>query len=226
MRPYVVILRQSLSTRIDPDASDAFALRASDIPFEVVANHPRFFSSDVQVAERPRIDPGIGLAEPYFALDQNHVEQRRQIESFDLAALSLAAAVGQQRQSASTLAKPCDGRDGFIDWFDVAIAQRVIRVPDSLREGAVVNSHIGEREPYDLAARPRQIETTNSMAFGIGPVPLADSVDSVKDSLRRDTVHHRTMHVAGLAPAADYTAGIVEDGVVEIEKNRSGKRTH
>src|SRR5687767_9974977 len=41
MRPNRVSGRNAAAARVDPDAGDTFTLWAGDVPFEVVADHPR-----------------------------------------------------------------------------------------------------------------------------------------------------------------------------------------
>ena len=74
------------------------SLRSRDLPFEVVAHHPGLVGLDLESFHRVQIGPLLGLAEPALALDLDVVEPVCEFEPFDLGALRVSRAVGDQRQ--------------------------------------------------------------------------------------------------------------------------------
>ena len=150
------------------------------------------------VVERAPVDPWIGLAVADFTLNEDGVEQRRELESIDLLPLPPASAVGEEREPAALLAKPLDSGHRIVERLDPLIPQRVIRVSDPSRQIGIVHAEIGEREPDDLTARPRQLEAADTMPLGIGPVPTPESGRSPRRPCRardrswpRDATHTR-----------------------------------
>ena len=134
--------------------------------------------------------------------------------------LHLGAAVGQQRQSTSARSQPFDGVDRVIEWLKTGVTQLVVGVADLAGQRFIVQADVFQRDVRDLSTSRCQIETSDAMALGIGPVPLADTFDRdvSGDRDRRPPIRHR-VRAAGLQPAGGDAAAVVQDRVVEIEKN-------
>src|SRR5262245_13230807 len=123
MRLYLAAGRHAAAVWVDPDSGYALALRARDVPFEVVAHHPSVGWLHSEGSEGPPVDPRVGLAEADLAFDQNRVEQRRQLEALDLDPLQAAAAVCQQRKPAPLIAQPLHGGHRIVDRLDRLVAK-------------------------------------------------------------------------------------------------------
>jgi hypothetical protein len=197
-----------------------------DIPFEVVADHPRVYRRDVERLEGTDIDARVGLAEADLAFDENHIEQIGESEAIDLLSLRVGGSVGQQCQTTASISKPLNRRHSFIDGANAMVAQEMVSVSDLRRKVRIVKADVRERKLHDLAPRRSKIESTHPMALRIGPVPLANPVDRFKDNVRIDIAHVRTLREARFSPAGHDVAAVVEDRVVEIEQKGLGEADH
>ena len=216
---------KSRSTHIDPDAVDPLPLWLGDIPLEIVAHHPRVARRDVEQFERAPIHARIGFAESNFTFDEDRIEVAGKIESIDLASLHLSAAVGQQRQPASLRPQPLDRIYRVVKRLQARITQVVVRVPDSSGQRLIVQADVPQCEVSHLATSGREIQTSHAMALGIGPVPVADTLDRHVGGNGIDRPQSRAMHTAGLQPAGRDAAAVIEDRVVKVEKNGARKLT-
>ena len=80
---------------------------------------------------------------------------------------------------------------------------------------------ISRISPDDLSSGRVELEPAGAVPFGIAPVPprlLPDAVEHIVDRHRSKSLR---MAFARLAPARIDEAAIVENGVVEIEQNRT-----
>lgn len=216
---------KSRSTHIDPDAVDPLPLWLGYIPLEIVAHHPGVAWRDLEQFECAPIHARIGFAEPHFTFDEDRIEVAGKIESIDLASLHLCAAVGQQRQPASLRSQPLDGVYRVVERLQSRIAQVVVRIANSSGQRLIVQADILQRKVSHLATSGRKIETSQTMALGIGPVPMANTLDRHVGGDGIDRPQSRAMHAAGLQPAGRDAAAVVEDRVVEVEKNGARKLT-
>ena len=136
---------------------------------------------------------GSGLPKPTSPSIRIASNRARKVESIDLPSLSLAAAVGEQCQPASLRAHPLHSGNRVLERPDRIVSKRVIRFADASRQLLVIHTELGEREADDLSARPRQLQAAGSMALGIRPVPLAQSIDGVEHDACIEAVHARLM---------------------------------
>jgi len=208
---------------VDPDAVDALALRLGHVPLQIVAHHPRVVRRNRKLVERSHIYTRIGFAESDLAFDENQVEEAGQPKSVDLVPLQVRTAIGEQRQTAATRPQPRHRLDRILDWPQPVVPQVVIRVANPLRQRDIVQANLFQRNMGDLPPRGRQVEATDAVALGIRPIPLSHALDRVVDEDGIARRHLGAVRAAGVQPAGGDPAAVVEDGVVEIEKNGSRK---
>src|SRR4030095_9063242 len=126
--------RQAPAPDIDPDPIDALSLRLSDVPLEIVTDHPGIGGGDAERIERTGIHPGIRLAEPDFTLDENRMKQICQPESCDLASLHRGTAIREQREPTPARPQPSDGVDRICEWLEPGVSQLVVGIANPLRQ--------------------------------------------------------------------------------------------
>lgn len=211
------------ATNVDPDAVNALALRLGHVPLQIVAHHPGVVRRNRELAERALVDTRIGLAESDLTLDENQVEEGREPKAVDLAPLQVRTAIGEQRQAAATRPQPRHRLDRILDWPQSLVAQIVIRVANPLRQRLIVQANLLQGDVGDLAPRGRKIESADAVALRIRPIPLSHALDCVVDEDGIVRRHLGAMRAAGVQPAGRDPAAVVENRVVEIEKNGSRK---
>ena len=204
---------------VDPDAIDSQFLRGGHIPLEVIANHPCLGSRLSQPRERKFIHARVRLPETEFPFDQNGIEDRLQPEPLDLHALRSAAAIRHERQRAASSLEPANRLERARQQGDARIAmtsvgnregpgQRLVDDPDTLE------SRCGHTLTCGL-----HVQAPEAMALRVTPEPLAGVPDRRPDSCDPFDSKRGTALVTGVAPRALGAAGVVQNGIVEIEQN-------
>src|SRR5215472_7330114 len=87
------VVGQTDAVAVVPDRIDAEPLGCDDLPFKVVANHPRLVRTDPEHFHRMFVGPRLGLPEAVLALDLDVVETVFESKPHDFGALRVGCAV-------------------------------------------------------------------------------------------------------------------------------------
>jgi hypothetical protein len=215
------MLRQAATARIDPDAGHSKRLRCGDVPLEIVSNHPRIRRLHGKRAQCPLIDALIRLSKSQLPFNKNGVEEIGKLEARNLFPLRVLCAVSQQRKTSTRVAKPPYGVDGFGQRFHADVAPMAVRVAYAAGELCVVDAKIDERKPYHLTPSGVELKPSRAMPIGIAPEPLRGLSNGIDDNRGVERSEPIGMIGASVQPAFVYTAAIVENGIVEIQKKRA-----
>jgi len=171
------------------------------------------------------IGPFIGLAEVVLAFNLDVVEQRRQREPFDLGALGRGSAVGDKRQQDATRLQRFDGFPGAGKERGQLVAEGREPRRDALRQVRRQGRRTGGRERFGdhLPARLGHPKTRDLVALRIRPERGERGVQPLGDLVRKERLQF----------GRELTGDVLEnlqpltrrqDGVVEIEENRTRQR--
>jgi hypothetical protein len=93
----------------------------------------------------------------------------------------------------------------------------VIGITDLLRQGRIVRAQLAQGETNNFTTGGRQVEPADTVAVGIGSVPLAHALDGVVHPNGIERLYGLLMRAAGVEPARRGVPAVVQDCVVEIQ---------
>ena len=205
--------------RVDPDAVDSELLRGGHVPLEVIANHPCLGARLPQTREREFIHTRVGLPEAEFAFDQNGVKDRLQLEPLNLHALRSAAAIRHERQRATGCLEPANRLERARQQCESGIAMTSVGNRKGHGQGLVDDTDALESHGGYALTRGFHVQAPDAMALRIAPEPLTGVSNRRPDPCGPFDSKRGTALVTGVSPRAFDAAGIVQNGVVEIEQN-------
>ena len=172
-----------------------------------------------QTRERELIHTRVGLPEAEFSFDENGVEDRLQPEPLDLHALRSAAAIRHERQCATGCLEPANRLERARQQCESRIAMTGVGNRKGPRQGLVDDTDSLEPSRGHALACGLHIQTPEAMPLRIAPEPLARVSNRRPDPCGAFDSKRGTALVTGVGPRAFDAAGVVQNGVVEIEQN-------
>src|SRR5688572_4500533 len=205
----------SFAASVDPDASQPHALRLSDVELEMVAHHPGICRRHIELLERARVDPGLGLAESQLAFDRYRIEKLEQSEPGHLVLLHRRGAVGHERKAAALVTKPSNRVQRVWERLQRGDPLMAVRTRDPVGQSGI-GADVDERLLDDRAGGGIQVETSDTVTLWIRPEPGPRPLNRLIQRFRTDAGIAMAT-VACVPPARLDGAAVVQDGVVQVE---------
>src|SRR5262245_9260518 len=204
---------------VEPDARDPHALRAADVPFQVVTDHDGVAGGDAELVERTVEDGRLGLAAADLTLDRDGIEVVGEPVARQLAAPHAMVAVGREAQHVAAGAERIQARSRVGEEAVGSTAAGVELRRDPRGELLIRAADPGEGAAGDLAPRGEHLDALRAMPDRIAPEPRPRLLDG--DGQRLAVEAGRTGGVTARGhPQLGDAAAVVEQRVVEIEDHR------